>query len=44
VLVDLDSAAALTALQREPPVTHPDLYGDGHAGPRVVDALRLLRQ
>jgi UDP-GlcNAc3NAcA epimerase len=43
-LVDLDCDAALAALQRALPVTHPDLYGDGHAGPRVVDALTLLRQ
>jgi UDP-N-acetylglucosamine 2-epimerase (non-hydrolysing)/UDP-GlcNAc3NAcA epimerase len=42
VLVDLDSAAARTALEREPPAIHPRLYGDGHAGQRVVEALRLL--
>jgi UDP-GlcNAc3NAcA epimerase len=40
-LVDLDAAAALAALEREPPVAHPPLYGDGHAGERVLDALRL---
>jgi UDP-GlcNAc3NAcA epimerase len=42
VLVDLDGAAAREAVQREPPIDHPPLYGDGHAGERVVDALRLL--
>jgi UDP-N-acetylglucosamine 2-epimerase (non-hydrolysing)/UDP-GlcNAc3NAcA epimerase len=41
-LVDLDLAAALTALQRTPPPERPSLYGDGHAGERVVAALRLL--
>jgi UDP-N-acetylglucosamine 2-epimerase (non-hydrolysing)/UDP-GlcNAc3NAcA epimerase len=44
VLVDLDPEAALTALMREPPVERPPLYGDGHAGERVVDALRLLHR
>jgi UDP-N-acetylglucosamine 2-epimerase (non-hydrolysing)/UDP-GlcNAc3NAcA epimerase len=38
-LVDLDVAAARTALEREPPVARPPLYGDGRAGERVVDAL-----
>jgi UDP-GlcNAc3NAcA epimerase len=42
VLVDLDSDAALAALDRDLPVTRPELYGDGHAGSRVVDALTLL--
>jgi UDP-N-acetylglucosamine 2-epimerase (non-hydrolysing)/UDP-GlcNAc3NAcA epimerase len=42
VLVDLDTRAALDALEREPPADRPALYGDGHAGGRVVDALRLL--
>jgi UDP-GlcNAc3NAcA epimerase len=42
VLVDLDRQAALTALDREPPPTHPELYGDGRAGERVVAALTLL--
>ncbi len=41
VLVDLDSAAALAALEREPPAARPQLYGDGRAGERVVDALRM---
>jgi UDP-GlcNAc3NAcA epimerase len=44
VLVDLDSDAALAALERGLPATRPQLYGDGHAGRRVVDALTLLRQ
>ncbi len=39
VLVDLDSEAALHALDREPPAARPPLYGDGRAGERVVDAL-----
>jgi UDP-GlcNAc3NAcA epimerase len=38
-LVDLDSDAAVAALEREAPVGHPPLYGDGHAARRVVDAL-----
>ncbi len=40
-LVDLDADAALSALRRTPPVGRPALYGDGHAGDRVVAALRL---
>jgi UDP-GlcNAc3NAcA epimerase len=43
VLVDLDVNAALAALQREPPPIRPQLYGDGHAGQRVVDALSRLQ-
>jgi UDP-N-acetylglucosamine 2-epimerase (non-hydrolysing)/UDP-GlcNAc3NAcA epimerase len=42
VLVDLDADAALAALQREPPPSHPQLYGDGHAGRRVVDAITRM--
>jgi UDP-N-acetylglucosamine 2-epimerase (non-hydrolysing)/UDP-GlcNAc3NAcA epimerase len=42
-LVDLDAAAALAALEREPPTEHPALYGDGRAGERVVAALLGLR-
>jgi UDP-GlcNAc3NAcA epimerase len=42
VLVDLDAGAALRALEREPPRERPALYGDGHAGERVVSALTLL--
>jgi UDP-N-acetylglucosamine 2-epimerase (non-hydrolysing)/UDP-GlcNAc3NAcA epimerase len=39
VLVDLDAAAARAALDRELPAERPALYGDGHAGERVVAAL-----
>ena len=42
VLVDLDADAASAALAREPPPAHPQLYGDGQAGERVVAALTLL--
>ena len=41
VLVDLDKAAALDALEREPPPERPQLYGDGRASERVVAALTL---
>ncbi len=41
MLVDLDAAAALAALEREPPAERPPLYGDGRAGERVVAALRM---
>jgi UDP-N-acetylglucosamine 2-epimerase len=41
VLVDLDRAAALTALERTPPPARPPLYGDGRAGERVITALTL---
>ncbi|HWD76786.1 MAG TPA: UDP-N-acetylglucosamine 2-epimerase (non-hydrolyzing) [Solirubrobacteraceae bacterium] len=44
VLVDLDLDAALAAFDRPPPQAAPPVYGDGHAGERVVDALRLLDQ
>jgi UDP-N-acetylglucosamine 2-epimerase len=40
VLVDLDAAAAIAALDRTPPAERPELYGDGRAGERVVAALR----
>jgi UDP-GlcNAc3NAcA epimerase len=39
VLVDLDPAAAVAALERPLPTEHPPLYGDGHAGARVAGAL-----
>jgi UDP-N-acetylglucosamine 2-epimerase len=42
VLVDLDAAAARAALERTPPSERPQLYGDGHAGQRVTDALLAL--
>jgi UDP-GlcNAc3NAcA epimerase len=41
VLVDLDREAALAALAAAPPAARPPLYGDGHAGERVVAALTL---
>ena len=41
-LVDLDVAAALAALARRPPVEHPQLYGDGHAAERCVQAIGAL--
>jgi UDP-N-acetylglucosamine 2-epimerase (non-hydrolysing)/UDP-GlcNAc3NAcA epimerase len=40
-LVDLDTEAALAALEAPPPAERPALYGDGRAGGRVVDALTL---
>jgi UDP-N-acetylglucosamine 2-epimerase (non-hydrolysing)/UDP-GlcNAc3NAcA epimerase len=43
VLVDLDREAALRALERTPPPERPDLYGDGRAGERVVQALTAAR-
>ena len=40
VLVDLDSAAALSALERPPPAgERPELYGGGRAGERIRDAV-----
>jgi UDP-N-acetylglucosamine 2-epimerase (non-hydrolysing)/UDP-GlcNAc3NAcA epimerase len=39
VLVDLDRDAAVAALDVPPPPIRPPLYGDGHAGERVVAAL-----
>jgi UDP-N-acetylglucosamine 2-epimerase len=42
VLVDLDASAAYAALERTPPPQRPDLYGDGRAGARVVEALATL--
>ncbi len=38
-LVDLDAPAALAALARPAPEVRPQLYGDGRAGARVVEAL-----
>jgi UDP-GlcNAc3NAcA epimerase len=42
VLVDLDADAARAALERPHPFEHPELYGDGRAGERVVTALERL--
>ncbi|HEX3518110.1 MAG TPA: UDP-N-acetylglucosamine 2-epimerase (non-hydrolyzing) [Solirubrobacteraceae bacterium] len=41
-LVDLDAAAALETLRREPPAERPELYGDGHAAERCVVAIGTL--
>ena len=42
-LVDLDADAALAALERQPPSEPPaDLYGDGHAAERCVQAIGAL--
>lgn len=43
-LVDLDSRAALAALEREPPGERPQLYGDGHAAERCVQAIEAYGQ
>jgi UDP-GlcNAc3NAcA epimerase len=43
-LVDLDLEAARAALAAPAPDAHPELYGDGRAGERVVGALRLLQR
>ena len=37
------SDAARAALATPAPTARPPLYGDGHAGERVVDSLRLLQ-
>ncbi len=41
-LVDLDAQAALAALERTPPGERPELYGDGHAAERCVEAIGAL--
>jgi UDP-GlcNAc3NAcA epimerase len=41
-LVDLDTDAALAALDAEPPSGRPQLYGDGHAAERCVQAIGTL--
>jgi UDP-GlcNAc3NAcA epimerase len=41
-LVDLDPAAALAALSAPPPAERPQLYGDGHAAERCVQAIGEL--
>jgi UDP-N-acetylglucosamine 2-epimerase (non-hydrolysing)/UDP-GlcNAc3NAcA epimerase len=43
VLVDLDADATVAALGRAHPNAAPPVYGDGHAGERVAEALTLLR-
>ncbi len=42
VLVDLDAAAAQRALETPPPDERPQLYGEGRAAERVVEALTGL--
>ncbi len=42
VLADLDLARVLAALERDTPAVAPPVYGDGHAGERVVAALASL--
>jgi len=41
-LVDLDAGAAVAALGAVLPAARPELYGDGHAGARVVAAIGTL--
>jgi UDP-N-acetylglucosamine 2-epimerase (non-hydrolysing)/UDP-GlcNAc3NAcA epimerase len=41
-LVDLDTVAALAALERRPPDERPQLYGDGRAAERCVQAIDAL--
>ncbi|HTC73183.1 MAG TPA: UDP-N-acetylglucosamine 2-epimerase (non-hydrolyzing) [Solirubrobacteraceae bacterium] len=41
-LVDLDADAALAAVDRPPPRERPQLYGDGHAAERCVEAIEGL--
>jgi len=41
-LVGLDADAARRALDAPAPVEHPPLYGDGHAGERVLAALEAF--
>jgi UDP-GlcNAc3NAcA epimerase len=41
-LVDLDAQAALAALARNPPAERRELYGDGHAAERCVEAIGTL--
>jgi UDP-N-acetylglucosamine 2-epimerase (non-hydrolysing)/UDP-GlcNAc3NAcA epimerase len=43
-LVGLDSEAALSALERDPPAERPELYGGGHAAERVCRVLGSYTQ
>ena len=42
-LVDLDREAAVRALEAAPPAERPQLYGDGRAAERVVEAVTAFR-
>ena len=42
-LVDLDPDAAVAALTKTPPEDRPQLYGDGHAAGRCVEAIGAMR-
>lgn len=44
VLVGLDRAAALAAVERMPPPERPELYGGGHAAERVCEVLAAYTQ
>ena len=44
VLVDLDMAAALAALEKSPPSERPELYGGGHAAEHVCNVLASYTQ
>ncbi len=41
-LVGLSLPGARAALAADPPIARPPLYGDGHAGERVLEALRAF--
>jgi UDP-N-acetylglucosamine 2-epimerase (non-hydrolysing)/UDP-GlcNAc3NAcA epimerase len=41
-LVDLDPDATLAALAAEPPPQRPELYGDGRAAERCVQAIGAM--
>jgi UDP-GlcNAc3NAcA epimerase len=41
-LVDLDTTAAMAALERPHPEQRPQLYGDGHAAERCVAAIGAM--
>jgi UDP-N-acetylglucosamine 2-epimerase (non-hydrolysing)/UDP-GlcNAc3NAcA epimerase len=43
-LVDLDAGAALAALDSQPPQERAQLYGDGHAAERCVQAIAALSE
>jgi UDP-N-acetylglucosamine 2-epimerase (non-hydrolysing)/UDP-GlcNAc3NAcA epimerase len=43
-LVDLDAAAAVAALSTPPPSERPELYGDGRAAERCVEAIGAMSE